>query len=151
MVTVDTMTMIYVRALRDTFDRAREAIADERVFDNDAVRGAHRAFESACADASHPDIANNPRVVAACAALIDAEVATLFARGNAWAAEGALLRMVSSHRIVYRTGKAAAAALGKLNIAVRDAWIAAAGFDPRDHRSRLTAMLTASGISAEKT
>jgi hypothetical protein len=129
-VTNDTMTMIYVQALQDAFDRAREALADERVFDNDAVRGAHRAFESACADASHPDIANNPRVVAACAALIDAEVATLFARANAWAAEGALFRMLSAHRIVCRTGKAAAEALGKLNIAVRDASIAAVGFDP---------------------
>ena len=54
----------------------------------------------------------------------------LFARANAYAAEGQLFRMLSAHRVVYRTGKVAAEALGKLNIVLRDAWIAGAGFAP---------------------
>jgi hypothetical protein len=93
------MTMIYVKALRDAFDHARDGIAEPRVFDNDAVMGAHYAFERACADASHSEIVNNPRVVAACAALIDAEVAVLFARAKAYAAEGSFFRMLYAHRV----------------------------------------------------
>lgn len=150
-VRIGAMTMIYVKALRDAFDRARDGIAEPRVFDNDAVMGAHYAFERACADASHLVIVNNPRVVAACAALIDAEVAMLFARANAYAAEGSFFRMLSAHRGVYRTGKVAAEALGTIDVTIRDAWIAAEGFDPRDQASWRKAMLAACGISEDKT
>jgi hypothetical protein len=104
-VRIGAMTMIYVKAPRGAFDRARDGIAEPHVFDN----------------------VNNPRVAAACAALIDAAVAMLFARANTYAVEGSFFRMLSAHRVVYRTGKAAAEALGTLDVTIRDAWIAAGG------------------------
>ena len=96
------MTMIRVIAIRDAFDRARDDINDPRVFNNEAIRKMRVAFESLCAEASDPHIVDDPRVIAACTALIDAMTDVLFARAAAHAA--GFFRMFSAHRVVYLTG-----------------------------------------------
>jgi hypothetical protein len=134
------MTMIRVIAIRDAFDRARDAINDPRVFDNEAVRKMTVAFERLCADASHPLIVDDPKVVTACTALVDAMTNVLFARAAAHAA--GFFRMFSAHRSVYVAGQAAGDAYGALDRAIRDAWIAAVGFDPNSEESFRQALVT---------
>lgn len=135
--------MVRVIAMREAVDRARDAINDPRVFDNEAVGRMSVAFERLCADASNPRIVDNPRLVAACIALIDAMTDVLFARAAAHRA--GFFRMFSAHRAVYVTGQAAGKAYGALNEAIRDAWVAAEGFDPRDPAAFQRAMLSAAG------
>jgi hypothetical protein len=142
--------MLYVDALRDALDSARDAISEPRVFDNDAVRTTELALKSACADASHPDIVENTSVARAWVSLADAMTVMLFARAEACDAEGSFFRMLSAHRVVYRTGKELANALGAFNEAIRDAWIATRGFDPRHDATFRKAPLSASGISRDE-
>ncbi len=125
--------LIRLDAYTDAFLRADNVI-DHRVICHSAVKRVLFAIQTACADASDPRIVDNPRVAAACTTILDIMTEMLVARSAAYAAEKVgFFRTLSAHRVVHRTDKAACEALGALNAAIHDAWIAAEGCDSRNH------------------
>ena len=149
--------LIRLDAFIKALDQVQGGINGPRAAENAVVQGGLSVVQTICAEASDPHVVDDPRVVAAWAALVNSVVVHLSYRAAAYTAETkeGFFRMLARKRAIHRADRTACEALIALNAAIHDAWIAAEGSDPRPLRAALadkirTEALVESGAKSSK-
>lgn len=125
--------LVRLDAFVDALDQVQGGINGPRNSENAVVQQGLSVVRTICAEASDRHVVDDPRVVVAWAALVNAVIVHLSYRAAAYAAETkeGFFRMLARERAIHRADRTACDAFIALNAAIHDAWVAAEGSDPR--------------------